>query len=224
MILLYDKKCVCPNCKSEFTTKKPLSSKLRVEKVETDNHKIYKYVSPYTYEINVCPFCGYAYGENTNKTCDIKNTEKLLQYFLNVKDFSSLNQERTLDDGLRAFKLALYISQIIGTPNYLKAGLTLKIAWLYREQENLESEKTYLAKSYNSYNKSYIEENFEAAGYKRYFMFYTLAELSRRLDNYEDAKLWYGKLFAEKNVPRLNMNNARDSWMEYKNQRKKVND
>ena len=31
MILLYDKKYACPNCKSNFTTKKPLSSKLRVE-------------------------------------------------------------------------------------------------------------------------------------------------------------------------------------------------
>ncbi len=220
MVLLYDKKYDCPNCKFEFTTKKPLSSKLRVEKVESDNHKLYKYVNPYFYEINVCPYCGLAFGENANKHLDTIKTEKLIQYFLNVKDFSKLNQERTIDDGLRAFKLAIYIAQIISEPSYVKAGLALKIAWLYREKGNTESEKTYLEKSYESYNKSYLEENFEAAGYKRYFMFYTLAELSRRLDRYESAKLWYGLLFAEKNVPRLTMNNARDLWMEYRNQRK----
>lgn len=224
MILLYDKKYDCPNCKSEFTTKKPLSSKLRVEKVETDNHKLYKYVSPYIYEINVCPYCGFAFGEKANKNCDIKKTEKLLEYFLSVKDFSKLNQERNIDDALRTFKLALYIAQIIAEPYYVRAGLSLKIAWLYREKESWEDEIKYLSKSYENYKKSYTDENFELAGYKRYFMFYTLAELSWRLDNYEGAKLWYGELFAEKNVPRLTMNNARDSWMEYKNQRKKAND
>ena len=67
-----------------------------------------------------------AFGEKANKNCDIKKTEKLLQYFLSVKDFSKLNQERNIDDALRTFKLALYIAQIIAEPYYVRAGLSLK--------------------------------------------------------------------------------------------------
>ena len=66
----------------------------------------------------------------------------------------------------------------------------------------------------------YINEDFEAIGYKRYFMLYTLAELSRRLNDYEDAKRWYAELFAERNVPRITMNAARDLWIEFKEERK----
>lgn len=220
MILLYDKKYACPNCKSNFTTKKPLSSKLRVEKVESDNHKIYKGVNPYHYEINICPHCGYAFGENANKRLTIQKTEKIIQYLLNIKDFTRLTGERTHEDGLRTLKLGLYIAQLIEEPYYVKAGLSLKIAWIYREQGNSEGEMNYLKLSYDNYKKCYINEDFEAIGYKRYFMLYTLAELSRRLNDYEDAKRWYAELFAERNVPRITMNAARDLWIEFKEERK----
>ncbi len=220
MVLLYDKKCSCPNCRSDFKTKKPLSSKLRVEDVESDNHKIYKYVNPYYYEINVCPHCGYAFGKNANKKLDIYKTEKIIKYLVDIKDFARLTGERTYEDGLRTLKLGLYIAQLIKEPYYVKAGLSLKIAWLYREKGMVDGEMKYLKLSYENYKKSYLGEDFESVGYRNYFMLYTLAELSRRLDNYEEARRWYAELFEERNVPRVTMSKARDLWIQYKEKRK----
>lgn len=50
-------------------------------------------------------------------------------------------------------------------------------------------------------------------------MLYTLAELSRRLNDYEDAKDGM-RSYLQKNVPRITMNAARDLWIEFKEEEK----
>lgn len=222
MNLLYDKKVNCPNCKMDFTTKKPFSTRLKVDKIDSDNYKTYKNINPYLYEINVCPHCGLAFGEQANTKLNEEKIKRILDYFMNIKDFSHYTEERTVDDGIRIFKLALYIANLISEPKYVIAGLALKIAWLYRGLENIQMEKKFLEISYQNYKYTYSNEDFERVGYQKHFILYTLADLSRRLDYFEEARRWYGDLFALRNgVPRHMMNKATDLWGEYKESRQK---
>ncbi len=217
MNLLYDKKMECPNCKMNFTSKKVFTSKLQLIKTDTDLKKSYKKINPYIYEINICPFCGYAFGETANIRLPEYRVTSLIDYFLNIKHFAHFTKERTVDDAIRSFKLALYIAERISQPCYVKAGLSIKIAWLYRATENTYMERKYIEMAFIHYEKSYSDEDFERAGYKNHFMLYMLCDLSRRLDNYERAKRWYSELFSAKDVPKVMMNTARDCWSDYKN-------
>lgn len=217
MNLLYDKNLKCPNCKMNFTSKKVFTTKLQILKTDTDLKKTYKNINPYIYEINLCPYCGYAFGENANVHLPKYRVEALIDYFLNIKDFSHFTKERSIEDAIRIFKLSLYIAERISQPSYIKAGLSIKIAWLYRETQNWDMEKKYLEMAFIHYENSYSNEDFEKVGYKNYFMIYMLSDLSRRVNNYERAKRWYSELFSLKDIPRVMMNTSRDCWSEYKN-------
>lgn len=222
MNLLYDKKVSCPNCKIDFTTKKPFSTRLKVDKIESDNHKIYKNINPYIYEINVCPQCGMAFGEKANTKLNEDKIRKILDYFMNINDFNKYTSERSMEDGIRVFKLALHIASQISEPKYVIAGLALKVAWLYRELEDTAMERKFLEISYQNYKFTYSNEDFESVGYQKYFIIYTIADLSRRLDYFEEARRWYGDLFALRSaVPRQMMIKATDMWGDYKEEHHK---
>ena len=61
---LFDKKVECPICKTEFTTKKVRSSRLRLLKRDEDFFNHYETENPIKYNIFVCPNCGYSAYEN----------------------------------------------------------------------------------------------------------------------------------------------------------------
>ena len=222
MNLLYDKDMTCPNCKTKFSTKKVFSTKLRLLKSDTDQRRVYKNINPYLYEINVCPSCGYAFGEKANTRLSEQKLGNLIDYFLNIRNLDHFSKERDISEGIRSFKLALYISGLIGEPSYVKSALSIKLAWLYRETDNSEMEKKYLKVAYTHYQHAFLNEEYEKAGYKGYFMLYMLCDLARRLDDYESAKRWYSEFFAVKDAPKAMMNTARDCWVDFKNEKNKV--
>lgn len=212
---LYDKKVNCPNCHTEFETKKPISSRLRILDSETDGHKIYKDNSPYLYEINVCPICGMAFDDRLNNPVYEEDTKKLLDYFKNVKDYTKYCEERTVEDAIRVSKLALLIAEIIDEPHTLIGAQHLKTSWLYREIFDTENEKKHLLLAKTNLEEAFETEDFEYFGLRMHVLYNILSETSRKLDLYEDAAKYYLKLFKCSTTPNYMKQRAQNNWLDY---------
>lgn len=215
--ILYDKQLCCPNCQMEFTGKKPLYHKLRVEKIDSDNMKSYRDINPYLYEVNVCPYCGFAFGENINRSVPQAYLPRLREFFLNIQNFSDFCSERSVRQGIRSYLIAIYIAEQIEQSHIRIAYLYLRVAWLYRQLQDSEQEANFMEKSLRSFEYGYEYENFEEIGIKQDQILYQITELCRRLDFFESAKKWYSLFFSLRSSSRLLLNRANDNWMEYKN-------
>ena len=212
---LFDKEITCPNCHTEFMTKKPISSRLRILESETDGHRIYKDTSPYLYEINVCPICGMAFGDKLNNTLYEEDIHKLMNYFSNVKDYSHYCEERNIDDAIRISRLALLIADIIDEPHTLKGVQNLKTSWLYREKCDIQNEHKYLLATKLQFEEAFESEDFEYFGLKTHVLYNILSETCRKLDLYEDAAKYYSKLFRCATTPVYMKQKAQNNWLDY---------
>lgn len=223
--VLFDKEFECPNCLHKFNMKQTITSRLRLLTHSADGHYCYTPTSPLYYQTMVCPVCGMAYTKNLN--INIKDSEKLklMDYFTTIKDFQSLVGERTLEDGIRADELALMVAEIAQQPNTLRGAHCLKMSWMYNEKGDLPGEKGYLEKAKSALEVAYETEDFEYIGMKLHVMYNSLAEINRKLDNYEAAGMWYQRLFAlehdkERDIPKVVFSNARKNWEDYANERR----
>lgn len=215
--MLYDRNEVCVKCKHNFKTKKYLSTRLKVDFTDTDYYRLYKdNENPYLYDIVICPSCGYAYGDKANRVITPNKLENLKYYFENIQNYKTMIYERDIDMGLRASKLALYISYVTREPNYIIGGLALKIAWINRGINDKEEELRFLNYAYINYQTAYYSEDLEKAGYERAMVLYLLADFARRLDRYEEARKWYGELFTTRGVKKILLDKARNVWEDYK--------
>ncbi len=62
----YEKKVQCLFCHEPFSTTRIRSRFIRIERVDSDFYQEYKdpNLNPYYYEVDVCPYCGFAFSEN----------------------------------------------------------------------------------------------------------------------------------------------------------------
>lgn len=214
---LFDKKVTCPNCHTDFETKKPIINRVRVIEAETDGHKIYKDVSPLWYDINVCPICGFAYDERLNNPVYEEDIKKLLSYFTTIKDFKKYCDERSLNDAIRVSNLAFVIANTINEPLTLRGAHCLKTSWLYRENSDIENEQKFLKMSKKFLEEAFEEEDFEYFGLKLHVLYNILSETSRKLNLYDDAAKYYSKLFRCSTTPNYMKQKAQNNWLDFNN-------
>ncbi len=212
---LYDKKITCICCGENFKTKKVRTSRTIVKSKDTDFCVHYEGINPYYYEINVCPYCGYAF---TNNFSPLKFTkrEEIKNQYLNKIGEMQLCGERSLADAVLCFKLALLCAELNEESNLCLAGLCMRIAWLYRYKGNKKEEDKFLARALSCYQEAYHKESFEKVKMGKDRLFYILGELNGRLGRYLETRNWFSLLFVERNIePALNIL-ARNQWLEYK--------
>lgn len=212
---LYDKKVKCPNCNTEFETKKPIISRLRILEAETDGHKIYKDNSPYLYEINVCPICAMAFDDRLNNPLYEEDIKKLLDYFKNVKDYQKYCQERSIQDAIRVSQLAILIADIIDEPHTLIGVQHLKTSWLYREIQDKNNERKHLFLAKSKLEEAFESEDFEYFGLRLHVFYNILSETCRKLDLYDEASKYYLKLFKCSTTPNYMKQKAQSNWLDY---------
>lgn len=213
--VLYDKKVTCLYCEESFTTKKVRPSKVVIIKKDPDFCIHYQGENPYYYEIFVCPKCGFAFTANYSPLNEEKRG-KLKGEYIERTGILQLCGPRNWEDALKSVKLALVTSFILKEPWTTLAGLSMRVAWLYREKGNSEEEKKYLAKAHHSYGQAYELEDLESMTMGKYRLYYILGELSGRLANYEDTRRWFNLLLSDKNVEQALKNTARSRWEIYK--------
>lgn len=217
---LYTKSVKCPVCKSDFTTSKVKSSKLRVEKRDTDFFTYYKGENPLKYSVFVCPECGYAALEDKFDKIKSKDIEVIKQNVSNrwvKRDFSS---KRNVKEAITCYKLALYCGQLLNFKNYDLGNITLRLAWMNRLNGDKEEER-FLKLSAELFKNAYFNEDIPSSPFDELSLAYLIGELYRRLGNNDEAVSWFSKVISNraiKNNPRLE-NLVRDQWYLVKGER-----
>jgi uncharacterized protein (DUF2225 family) len=212
---LYDREYDCPNCGDTFQTKRALTGKIVVMRKDPDFCPYYRGVNPLFYEVKVCPYCSYAFTDGFGP---LKQAQRARLKQLHKHDAGSVNfwGERDLGMARESFRRALLIARIIEEKHLIVAGLSIRMAWMYRYSGDPREERRFLTQSLNQYELAYEKESFEEMGMDRDTLHYLLGELSGKLGRYAEAKRWFGKVIPSHKVKRALHNMAEDQWERYK--------
>jgi uncharacterized protein (DUF2225 family) len=191
--LFYEKEVSCPVCLSSFQTITIKANKNIPIGKDADFRQIYADVTPYLYDVWVCPSCHYAAPKAIFHT--VKHEETLAIAEILSKNRRKLNPlgEREPHDALLCYKLALLCVSFRNVPASTIAGLCLKTAWIYRLTRDPQ-EKEYLQKAIRYYEEAYAAERFPIAGLTEIRLQYLLGELYRRVRNFPQSIQWFGKV------------------------------
>jgi len=221
---IYRKKLKCPSCANEFTSTKVKSSKLRVDKRDSDFLVYYKGENPIKYNVFVCPHCGYAAQEINFDKLNHNKVEVVSRYITSKwkrKDYTGV---RTIEDAIECNKLALYCGELIGLKKLELGNICLRLAWLYRMIDK-EDENRFLQNAVALFEEAYLNESLVGSTLDEVTLAYLIGELYRRTGQNSLAISWFEKAVSNpliKTNPRVE-NLAREQWSLAKNkERNKV--
>jgi uncharacterized protein len=211
---LYDKKCICPLCSSNFTTKKLRSRFIKAKGFDSDFFPYYEDHNPLLYYVNVCPTCGFAFADQEDVR--LKEAEKAI---LTEKISShwrphTFGESRTIRDSIKTYKLAAYAGILRSEKHILIAGLYIRIAWLYRMLDEIQQENRFMQLALSEYELSYSTGDFRGTQVSEIKTLYLAGELSRRTTKTEEAVKYFSKVIEqqsrtiETNIITL----AKDGW------------
>ncbi|MED4585173.1 DUF2225 domain-containing protein [Brevibacillus choshinensis] len=201
---LYDKSCVCRHCQVAFTTKRVRSGSLTMVHRDTDffTHFKEQLLNPIVYTVSVCPACGFAFSDQFKEKLapwEKQVVDEQITAKWTPKDFGGIRQ---VPEAIVSYKLAIYAAEMTDQPHSVKAGLYLRLAWLYRSQEKLSEELRFVGMAVDEYEQSYIHSDY-ARGDKEMSevrLLYLIGELYRRLQKFDLAIKYFGKALAFRNT------------------------
>jgi len=132
--LLFDKKCNCPVCDSDFTYKQVRTGKARFIGTDDDLRPRYANIDTVKYDVIMCPVCGYSAVsrefERITEKQRIHIREVISSKFVGMD--MSKKSHYTYNDAIIRYKMAL-LTAINKLPAKLSecAFLCLKLSWLY---------------------------------------------------------------------------------------------
>lgn len=196
---LFDKQVICPVCDSHFKTKTVKSKSPRVMAKDSDFFVRYSVVNPYFYDVCICNSCGYAAMKSDFEK--LKSHKKELVLSNVTTKWKPREYPDILDEKLaiERYKLALLNAVLIDLPDSTKAMISLKIAWMNRLLDDTTQESLFLKQALDGFSDAYIKEIFPMYGLQKDSLMYLLGELNRKLENYQNALLWYSKTIVSTN-------------------------
>jgi uncharacterized protein (DUF2225 family) len=208
--LLYDVSLACPVCGNNFRGRAVKSSAYRRQKSDSDFFIRYSLINPYFYEVYLCNSCGYAAMK--------QDFEKIRQFQIELvqKRITPKWQGRNYPEvydvniAIERYKLSLLNSVIIEAKASRKASNCLRLAWMYRLQEDDNNENLFLKQAIEGFNDAYMNEDFPISGMDKYTVMYLIGELNRRVGNFDEANLWFSKLITSPSVPQKIKDISRD--------------
>jgi uncharacterized protein (DUF2225 family) len=202
MNYLYAKEFECPVCGKDFVNYITRKSKLRLKDMELDLKANYQMVNANSYDIYLCPHCGYAaLASHFNRITD--NQRELI--ISNIKPFFKPREypaPLSLQHSVERYKLALYSAVTIGTKAGIKAIICIKIAWLYRDIGDKENELFFIKNARTGLEEAYRTEPFPIGNMDELTVSYMIGELSRRLSDFATASKWVSAVVVAKNAKR----------------------
>lgn len=207
----YQKEMTCHFCKKLYKTYKARPNRCKIIKEDTDFMPIYKDLNPLLYEVAVCPHCGYAYHHSMTRTYGpfLLIIEQL--YIEELQFKPDLCAERTIDDALMSYKLAYLVAKAAMEEPLLLGNFALKMAWLYRLQNNTRQELHYLKAAREFYSQSFAKNK---EGEER--IKYLHAELSLRIGDIDEARKGFSRILGDRNISNKYRKYARNRWEDYR--------
>ena len=192
----YEKKIECLYCKSSFPTLKVRSKNLRVAKSDTDFQPLYEenQINALYYNVFVCEHCGFSFTEDFSKYFAPGVAEEIKTQISSRWVPHDFKGERTVFEAIQAYKLAFMCATIKKEKFVITAGLLLRLAWMYRSLHNDNQEKRFMKMARDHYMESYSTEDYRSTQMSDTRVMYMIAELSRRLEDYQIATRFFSKV------------------------------
>lgn len=214
---------VCLNCKEKFTTTKIRSRYVRVVKHESDFKPIYQdpSVHPILYNAAVCPHCGFAFTDDFSPYFADGVKDEIKAAITSRWNSRSFGEERTIEEAIEAYKLA-YISATIKKEKSLTiAGITLRIAWLYKDLDDFESELRFKKIARDLYTQAYTDGDYVGTQMSETRVIYLMGELSHQIGDHEAAVRNFSRVIERQRTsiePNL-IEMAKERWQEIREQK-----
>ena len=195
----------CPIC-GKSTRVVKVKSRLVATQVDNDYCCHYRDFEPYRYHIWVCEHCGFAADEKTFLSVLPERHKNAVSKFLQEKKVHLIfNEERSVPDGLASLQLALYCAEAMNTSLARQAGMTLRMAWIYRMEKNQEKEREYMEKALQLYERSLYTERYPIDNLTDNMVMYLIGVTYSRLGNKEMASQFISRLISDRS---LKVNNS----------------
>lgn len=212
----YEKKLTCIYCAKPFNSLRVRSRFAIPYQTDSDFCPHYRAgnYNPHLYFVNVCPECGFAFSEEFSELFP-KGTKEIIGVQITghwtKRDFG---QVRDLQQALEAYKLAILAGSLKKEKNAVLAGLCLRLAWLYRSENNGEQETRFMGMALNAYEQSYLLSDFVGTSMSELKVLFMIGELSRRLGQYPKAVAYFSKIIQHKDAKdeQKMVNLAREQW------------
>ncbi len=195
--LLYLKKHSCPVCGKLILHPALRAGKNRLIRTDDDLKVTYSIADPILYDVVHCE-CGYTALSKTFPNL-LPSQVKLVNESI-CKTFKSLNlpQVRTIEDSIDLYKLALVNTVIKKGKNMEKGIICLRIAWLYRDLQDIDNEKIYLENAYKCFKQSLNTETLPILDMDFSRTTYLVAILSYKCGYYDESHRMVSTLLLDK--------------------------
>lgn len=191
---IYNSTLTCPVCEKKIEVSKVRSRFVKLISQDEDFCPYYEMFNPLLYEAWVCKYCGYAAHSSVFTEVSFNDRKMVLDNIKPKWTSRDFTGERDINKALEAFKIVLYNLQVRGAQLSEFGKICLRIAWMYRYKGECVDEYKYLKYSYDYYKKSFSQEYLSKGKLDEYTLMYILGELARRLELYDEALQWFGKL------------------------------
>lgn len=211
----YSVEKTCPICEQKFSVTRTRGRQV-MEKQDSDFCAHFKDINPYYYTVWVCSHCGYAAVDSSFEDASVAAKDKIAKFLATRNVNVNYSGQRTREQAIDTYKLAIFFANLIAAPASRLAELYLRLGWLFREGEQVEEEKTALAKACEYYEQALLRERLPIGSLSEVAVSYLIGELARRSGQNEKALLYLGKVVgnpAAKLEPRV-LTLARDAWHE----------
>ncbi|MFY3790539.1 DUF2225 domain-containing protein [Ureibacillus sp. MALMAid1270] len=222
----YEKEIECIHCKKKFPSFKVRTKFIKVDHTETDFRPIYSdtNVNALFYNVFVCKHCGFSFTEDFSKYFAPGVREEILEHISKKWVPQDFNGERTISQALQAYKLALYCGTVKKEKFVSLAGLSLRIAWMYRSLGDELQENRFLKMARDYYIESFSVEDYAGTQMSGVRIMYMIAELSRRLNDLENATRFFSKVIEKQSIggeAKL-IDMAKEQWQLVREEREKL--
>lgn len=216
--LLFDKTHKCPVCDSEFKCKMVRTGKAKLVSQDMDLRPKYQGIDPLKYDAILCPACGYASLNRYFNFVMSSQAKQIKEQISSTFKYTSENGKTySYDEAITRHKMALLNTVVKRGKVSERAYTCLKLAWLFRgKREEMmqgeyskeeakalyEEEKECLKNAHEGFVAAFSQEEFPMCGMDQYTVTFLVAELSRRIGEYEEAKRWVSKVLVARDANR----------------------
>ena len=216
--LLFDKTHKCPVCDSEFKCKMVRTGKAKLVSQDMDLRPKYQGIDPLKYDAILCPVCGYASLNRYFNFVMSSQAKQIKEQISSTFKYTSENGKTySYDEAITRHKMALLNTVVKRGKVSERAYTCLKLAWLFRGKSEVmmqgeyskeeakalyEEEKECLKNAHEGFVAAFSQEEFPMCGMDQYTVTFLVAELSRRIGEYEEAKRWVSKVLVARDANR----------------------